>query len=140
MAIIRGHTEANCFFNCGVTLGLKPLASFSNSALVITVLQSVAGLFSAGDVAAVAGFAAAPFAAAGLGCGEHTPLTVMTAAVGGTAAEVSAGVCVDWGGAGLPGTACPHASVPNKTHINQLLRIICFLQDWSARKMPSIKS
>jgi hypothetical protein len=119
MAIIRGHTEANCFFNCGVTLGLKPLASFSNSALVITVLQSVAGLFSPVDFAAVAGFAAA-----GLGCGEHTPLTVMTAAAGGTAAELSAGVWVGWGGAGLPGMACPHASVPNRTHINPLLRII----------------
>jgi hypothetical protein len=106
--------------------------------LVITVLQSVAGFFSAGDAAAVAGFSAAPFAAAGWG--EHIPLTVMTAAVGGTAAEVSAGVWVGWGGAGLLGTACPRASVANKTHINQLLRIIRFLQDWSARKMPSTKS
>src|ERR1700757_1470298 len=74
MAIIRGHTEANCFFNCGVTLGLKPLASFSNSALVMTVLQSAAGLFSAEDVAAVAGFAATPLAEAGFGCGAQIPL------------------------------------------------------------------
>src|ERR1039457_6701313 len=122
MAINRGRTPANCFFNCGVTLGDTPLASFSNSALVITVLQSAAGAFGA-----VAGFAAIPFAAA---------------AVGGTAAEGSAGAWVGCSEAGELGTACPQASVANKTHINHLLRINHFLQDWSFRKlkMPSIKS
>jgi hypothetical protein len=108
--------------------------------LVITVLQSAAVLFSVGDFAAFAGFGATPFAAGGVGFAEHTPLTVMTAAVGGTAAEVSAGGWGGWGGTGVPGTVCPHESVPNKTHINHLLLIIRFLQDWSARKMPSIKS
>jgi hypothetical protein len=142
MAINRGRTAASCFLNCGVTLGDTPLASFSNSALVITVWQSPAGVFAAGVFAAVCGFDAVALAAAAVGCVEHTPLTVITAAVGGTAAELSAGAWAGRDGEGAPGTACPQASVPNKTHINHLSRINHFLQDWSFRKlkMPSIKS
>src|SRR5437588_463303 len=109
------------------------------------VLQSAAGVFAAGVLAAaVPVFAAVPVAEAVLGGVEHTPITVITAASAGTAADVSAGgaaggVC---GGGGALGAACPQASVPNKTHISQLLRISYFLQDWSIRKfkMPSIKS
>ena len=80
--------------------------------------------------------------AAALDCAEHTPFIVITAAVGGTAAEVSAGAWPGCGGAGAPGMDCPQASVPNRTHISHLLRIRHFLQDWSFRKlkMPSIKS
>src|ERR1017187_5642451 len=142
MAINRGRTPANCFFNCGVTLGDTPLASFSNSALVITVLQSAAGVFAAGAFSAVAGFDARPFAAAALGCAEHTPIIVITAAARGTAAEGSDGAWVGCSEGGELGTAGPQASVANKTHINHLLRINHFLQDWSFRKlkMPSIKS
>src|SRR5579864_8852185 len=121
-----GRMVASCFFICGVTLGARWLARVSNSALVMTVLQSAEDL------------AAAVFACAGDG---HTPLTVITAAVGGTAADGSPGdsVC---GGAGVPGMACAQASVPNKTHISHLLRINHFLQDWSVRKSKvlSIKS
>jgi hypothetical protein len=85
-------------------------------------------------LAAVAGFAAVALAAAGLGCAEHTPIIVITGAPGGTAAEASSGAWAGWDGAGAPGTACPHASVTNKAHINHLLRITHFLQDWSLRK------
>jgi hypothetical protein len=67
---------------------------------------------------------------------------VITAASGATEAEVSAGAWAGCGGGGALGAACPQASVPNKTHISQLLPISHFLQDWSIRKlkMPSIKS
>src|ERR1017187_6043989 len=135
--INRGRTPASCFLTWGVTFGAAALASFSNWALVMTVLQSAAGVFVAAVLAAVTGFAVPALAV--LGSAEHTPLIVITAASGGTAAEVSAGA---WGGAGVPGAACPQASVPNKTHISQLLPISHFLQDWSFRKlkMPSIKS
>jgi hypothetical protein len=74
--------------------GDKLLASFSNSALVITVLQSAADTLDCGVLAPVAGLAAVAWEA-GLGCGEHTPFTVMTAAVSGTDSDVSAapGAC-----------------------------------------------
>src|SRR5579864_4300365 len=120
----------------------------------MTVLHSPVGVVVV--FSAVADFAAVPaaaFAAAGLGFAGHTPFTVITAASGGTAAEVSggcAGACglAIFSGApaccagGVPGAACPQASVPNRTHTSQLLRICHFLQDWSFRKlkMPSIKS
>src|ERR1700722_7632342 len=138
----RGRTPASCFFTWGATLGATALASFSNSALVMTVLQSAAGVFAAVSFAEVAGFASVPLAAAGLVCPEHTPITVITGASGGTAAELSAGAWDGWGEGGALGTACPQAIVPNKTHISQLLPITHFLQDWSIRKlkMPSIKS
>jgi hypothetical protein len=110
--------------------------------LVMTVLQSAGGLFAVGVFAVVAGFAAVAVAAAGLGCGGHTPITVITAASAGTEAEVSTGAWAGCGGGGALGAACPQASVPNKTHISQLLPITDFLQDWSIRKLkvPSIKS
>ncbi len=60
----------------------------------MTVLQSAAGVAAVAVFAAVVDFAAVPaavFAATGLGFAGHTPFTVMTAASGGTAAEVSGG-------------------------------------------------
>ena len=87
IAINCGIIPANCFFTCGVTVGARFLTSLSNSVLVMTVLQSAAGVFAAGVLAA----AAPVFAAAVLGGVEHTPITVITAASDGTAAEVSAG-------------------------------------------------
>jgi hypothetical protein len=109
----------------------------------MTVLQSAAGVFVSAAFVAVAGFAAVPWAAAGLGAAGQTPITVITAASGATEAEVSAaGAWAGCGGGGALGAACPQANVPNKTHISQLLPISDFLQDWSIRelKMPSIKS
>src|ERR1019366_7086123 len=108
----------------------------------MTVLQSAGGVFDAGAFAAVAGFSAVPLATAGFGCAGHTPITVIAAVSGATEAEVSAGAWAGCGGGGALGAACPQASVPNKTHISQLLRISYFLQEWSFRKlkMPSIKS
>src|SRR5579864_1984299 len=119
MAIYRGRTLASCFFCCGEAFGASALASFSNSALVMIVLQSAAAL-------AAAGFSA------------HTPVMVRTGASAGTDAEVSAGAgwfgaCV--GGGGAFWAACPQASVPNKTHTSQLIRITGILQDWSTRKV-----
>src|ERR1700722_6842450 len=67
MAIRRGKTLANCCFSCGVMLGDTPLASFSNSALVMMVLQSPAGAFAAGALAEAGAEAAAAFGTAGLG-------------------------------------------------------------------------
>jgi hypothetical protein len=114
-------------------------------------LQSAAGVFAAGALAA--GFAAVPLAVAGFGA--HTPITVITAAFGGTEADISGGAGGACGfgmllpgtgpaaaGGGALGAACPQASVPNRTHISQLLLIIHFLQDWWFRKlkMPSSKS
>jgi len=99
----------------------------------MTVLQSAED-FAAAALAVVAGFAAVALAAAGLGCVEHTPSIVSTGAPGGTAAEASSGAGAGWDGAGAPGTACPHASVTSKAHINHRLRITDFLQDWSVRK------
>jgi hypothetical protein len=74
--------------------GAKLLASFSNSALVITVLQSAGAALDGEVLAPVAGLAAMAWEA-GLGCGEHTPFTVMTAALSGTDSDVSAapGTC-----------------------------------------------
>src|SRR5580704_2277323 len=131
MAINPGRTPASCFRNCGVRLGASALASFSSSALVMTVLQS-AGALAARVFAAAAGLAALPGAAA-LGLAGHTPITVITGAPGGIAAEVSTGAaglaatpgCV---GGRAAGAACPQARVPSKTHsiqrllINRLLR------------------
>src|SRR5205807_1774082 len=94
-----------------------------------TVLQS-ADLAAVVVFVAEAGFSAAvvPFAAAGLGA--QTPSTVITAALAGTEADVSGGGACFCGGAifpgaggGVPGAACPQAIVPNRTHINQPLRI-----------------
>src|ERR1700757_3611518 len=123
MAMRRGRTLASCFFICGVMLGARLLASCSNCSLVMTVLQS-AGEVLAG-VFAEAGLAAAPLAAAGLGCAAHTPSMVRTGALAGTDAEVS-GRAAGAGG----GTACPHAIVASKAHSSQLLPITHFLQDW----------
>src|SRR5579864_3320871 len=73
-----GRMVASCFFICGVTLGARWLARVSNSALVMTVLQSAAEDFVAVVLAPVA---AVPLAAALLVRAGHTPLIVMTAAV-----------------------------------------------------------
>src|SRR5437879_3700624 len=110
MAINLGRTLASCFFCWGEAFGASALASFSNSALVMMVLQS----------AALAGFSA------------HTPVMVRTGASADTDAEVSAGAgwFGDWAG-GAPWAACPQASVPSKTHTSQLIRITVILQDWS---------
>ena len=114
-------------------------------------------MHSAGGVAEVSAFAVpAGFAAAAVvfGFAGQTPSTVITAAVAGTDAEVSGAA---WGGAciciafpagaacaggGVPGAACPQASVPDKTHNSQLIRIKYFLQDWWFResKQPRPKS
>jgi hypothetical protein len=136
-AINCGSMPASCFLNCGVMLGEIPLASFSNSALVITVLHSTAGAF-----AAVPGFAAVASDETGLGVAAHTPFTVITAACGETEAEVSGPSFAGCGGCGAVVAPCPQARVPKKTHISHPLRITHFLQDWSFRKskMPSIKS
>src|SRR5579864_5555225 len=88
IAMNLGRTLASCFFNWGVTFGATPLASFSNSAFVTTVLQSAEEAL--GSVA-LAGVAAAPLAAAGFGVAAQTPLIVRTAASAGTVADVSAG-------------------------------------------------
>jgi hypothetical protein len=84
----RGNTPASCFFCWGVVLGAKAFASFSNSALVITVLQSPEDVFSE---AAFAPAVVAVFAAVALGCAGQTPLIVNTGALAGTEADVSAG-------------------------------------------------
>src|ERR1700722_2446314 len=118
-------------------LGAMPLASFSNSALVITVLQSDGEAL----VAVEAGLAAPVFATAAFGAAGQTPFTVSTGASGGTAAAVSGGAaafgvttvpgpCAPGpGGGAVPGEACPQATVPNKTPHSQLLRISRFLQN-----------
>src|SRR5579862_879110 len=145
-AIHCGSRLASCFFICGVTLGARWPASVSNSALVMTVLQSavddfgVAALGAVVDLAVadfvpVAEFAAVPLARVGRGLSGQTPSMVITAAVGGMDAESSAGAC-----GGAPGTACPPASVPNRTHISHRLRIKLFLQDWSVRKMKLLST
>src|SRR5260221_14215161 len=87
----RGNTLANCFFNCGVMFGETPFASFSNSALVITVLQSAGEAFAAGAFDAVSDVAAAALGAAAFGVAGHTPITVITAASAGKGSEVSGG-------------------------------------------------
>src|SRR5579864_320155 len=78
----RARLDASCFFCCALRgcVGDKALAIFSNSARVITVLHSVAGV-----LAAEADLAAAPAAAATLGRGGQTPSTVITGASMGTA-------------------------------------------------------
>src|ERR1700678_3507643 len=110
--------------------------NFSNSARVTTVLQSAGAVLAAGFAGA-----APALAAAGRGCGLHTPVIVSTAAVAGTDSAVSgrlaaacgppmlAGGRPGWAGGGAPCWACP-ANPPNNTHISQLLRIKEFLQDW----------
>src|SRR5208282_2464838 len=134
----RGSTLSNCFFTCGEGAGATPLTNLSNSSLVTTVLQSAAAAAEVAAPAFPAGavFAAVPVAAAGFGRGAQTPLTVITAAVGGTDADVSgpaAGPC----GPAMPGTGpgcaaggppCPQANVPNRAHSSQRLRITHFLQ------------
>src|SRR5215467_279916 len=124
-----GSMLANCFFNCGVRLGTRLPASFSNSALVQVVLQSVEGVFAAG---VAPGVAAVPAAGAAFAGAEQTPLTVSTTASAGTEAEVSLGFASSSvapparAGGGVPGAACPQAIAPNKTHSSQLLRINYF--------------
>src|ERR1700690_2776672 len=127
IAMTRGSTPASCFFTCGVMLGVRALANFSNCAFVMTVLQSAAGMVVAGVFAAVAGFVVVPaavFATAGWGFAGQTPVTVSTTASGGTEADRSGSgagasglailpiipVC---GAGGAPGAACPQASAPN---------------------------
>src|SRR5579863_2116050 len=130
IAISLGNMLANCFFCCGVMLGATPFASFSNSALVMTVLQSVAEVFAAGTFGAASDFAAAALVAAALGVAGQTPCTVMTAASSGTDADMSggaAGACIGCAGGAL-GAACPQARAPSRTHRSQLLRISHFLQ------------
>src|SRR4029077_4903289 len=100
-----GNTLASCFLTCGVRLGATALASFSNWALVMTVLQSAGGVFAAGGFGGVAGLGEVAVAAAGLGCGGHTPTTVITAASAGTDAEVSTGAWAGCGGGGPLGAA-----------------------------------
>src|SRR5215467_10087188 len=115
MAITRGSTPANCFFICGFALGANALISLSNSALVMTVLQSEA-LLAPSD--------------------GHTPVMVRTAASSGTDAEVSAAAWAGWAGGTLC-AACPQASVPINTHTSQRIRIKHFLQDCSTRKVKN---
>src|SRR5215467_1965607 len=119
MAITRGRTPASCFFCCAFALGAKAFTSFSNSALVIMVLQSEELL-------------------AACACELQTPVIVRTAASLGTDAEVSAAAWAGWAGGTLC-AACPQASVSMKTHTNQLIRIKHFLQDWSTRKVKNAK-
>jgi len=123
--------------------GAKAAASFSNSAFVMTVLQSAEVPFEA-----AAGFVVAPFAAAAVLAGaEQTPLIVNTAAVAGTEADVSAAgfasfsasACAGCDGGGALGAACHQANAPKKTQSSQLLRITHILQDWSTKKGENAK-
>src|SRR5579864_1476696 len=94
IAIRRGRTVASWCFSCGVILGDKPLAIFSNSALVMMVLQSAGFLDADAAGALAAGAPSLPpagFCAGVFGAGGHTPLMVSTGASGGTAAGFSAG-------------------------------------------------
>src|ERR1700740_2917457 len=133
-------------------LGDKPFAIFSNSALVITVLQSAAGVLEAADSAECFEAGAvvlsdAVFAEIVLEAVEHTPFMVNTGASGGTEAEVStgaAGACAAavfppgvWPacGEGAGGATCPQARAPSSTHMDQLLRIDNFLQDGHLQKV-----
>src|SRR5579864_4213142 len=121
--------------------GDKPFAIFSNWAFVITVLQSAGVLADGAFAAGVAALPVAAFAAVLFAGGGHTPLMVSTGASGGTAADVSAGAAGAGAAAVFPagawlacgggdgGAACPHASAPKSTHIDQLLRIDNVLQD-----------
>src|SRR5262252_2767232 len=118
IAITRKRTPANCFFCCGFALGAKAFTSFSNSALVMTVLQSEELLVDCDGA-----------------CELQTPVMVRTAASLGTEAEVS-GAWAGWAGGTLC-AACPQASVPIKTHTSQRIRIKHFLQDWSTRKVKN---
>src|ERR1700685_142303 len=114
----------------------RPLANFSNSALVMTVWQSPGEVFAAAE----AGFAVPVLAAAVFGIAGQTPLTVMTGALDGTEAELSGGAdglsgiappgaCPIAAGGGAPCGACAHTRVAKKTHTSQLLRICRFLQN-----------
>src|SRR5258708_9447045 len=152
----RGYTAANWCFSWGVTLGARPFASRSNSAFVITVLQSgedalepCAVVFSAPALSEAVLLGAAVVVLAGTG---HTPLIVNTGASGGTDADLSTGAAGGvWAAAGFPGAcpacagggaargACPHARVPSNTHTSQLLRINRFLQDCFLQKVRSPK-
>jgi hypothetical protein len=113
----------------------------------MTVLHG-ASLF-VGVVLSAMGFTVAPLAAAGFGFGAQTPSMVITAAVAGTdaaAESASPEGCglmpiagAAWPGCAGGGAACPQASVPNRTHNSQILRINQFLQDWSTRKVKNAK-
>src|SRR3981081_916625 len=152
----RGYTAANWCFSCGVTLGARPFASRSNSAFVMTVLQSAAGVFAACPAsfsAPVLPAAVLPDAAAVVVlAGGHTPLIVNTGASGGTDADLSTGAAGGaWATAGFPGAwlacagdgaagaVCAQAKLPSNTHISQLLRINRFLQDCFVQKVRSPK-
>src|ERR1700722_20014545 len=113
-----GSFAPSCRFNCGVMLGESPLAIFSKSRRVSTVLQS-AGFFAA---AVFAGAALASPVAAGLDdaaaeVAGQTPVIVITTASSGTSGAgagcgVAFGACGAIGvGAAAPGGACPQAIV-----------------------------
>src|SRR5258708_27687570 len=148
----RGYTAANWCFSWGVTLGARPFASRSNSAFVMTVLQSAAGVFDAVLSAPVLSGAVLADAAVVVWAGAgHTPLIVNTGASGGTDADLSAGAAGgSWAAAGLPGVwlagaggaaggVCPQARVPSNTPTSQLLRINRFLQDCFVQTVRSLK-
>src|SRR5579863_4772218 len=78
-AIHCGRSDPNCFFICGVTLGARWPARVSNSALVMTVLQSAGDVFGAAVLAAVTvfvPFAGVVLARVGLGLSGQTPSMV----------------------------------------------------------------
>ena len=83
-------------------------------------------------------------AAAAGGCVSHTPVMVITGASGATEAEVSSCPCGPTGAGTACGGgalwACPHTSVPIRTHSSQLLRITQILQDWSTRKVKMLST
>src|SRR5258708_13218352 len=107
----RGYTAANWCFSWGVTLGARPFASRSNSAFVMTVLQSAAGVFEAVLSAPVlSGAVLADAAVVVLAGAGHTPLIVNTGASGGTDADLSTGAAGGaWPAAGLPAPSLPRA-------------------------------
>src|ERR1700704_4354066 len=115
----RGYTAANWCFSWGVTLGARPFASRSNSAFVMIVLQSAAGVLegSFAVFAAVVVVDVVFAAAVAVLAGGHTPLMVNTAASGGTDADLSGAAGGAWTAAGFPGAwlgcadggFCPHA-------------------------------
>src|SRR5712671_5799498 len=126
----RGSACSSWRFNCGVTVGARPLAIFSNCARVISVLQSAGFFAGAAAVLPAAVFDPATDTAAVFGVAVHTPLIVNTTALSGTSGAASAALLATPGAAGafacagaVPGWACPQASVPKSTHSNQLLRI-----------------
>src|SRR5580704_5787522 len=150
--MMRGSTLSSCFLICGDGAGATPFSNLSNSSLVMTVLHSPVGA-AAAVFPAVVVLAAAPVTEAGRGRGAHTPFTVITAAVGGTEADVSGGaeaigeampgIGPGCAGGGVPGPPCPQTNVPNKAHSSQRIRITHFLQRIGRSEksnVPNIKS